>query len=279
LILGQFAATTAPSVAEMFALRHTFAADAGHTSTLLTFKMQVAFRRHAVTPERFGGAVSAASASTSNMLALMEAWSQLSTHLQQRPQPESVISSDDVSSDASTDASDASYASDSSSDAETSQLILAALKLAVRSLSRTVSDNSTSSGSSGGNSSPSTGFLQDRPPAGNDPALPAVQRSLALAVALAELYAAGLPLDGASIAAGIVAEAVDVSALHINTVQAKLGHEVAALVHDVLAVRHAPERTQSYDDASSRCAGLLWFVPNPVLGYVGAATSLLFKAP
>lgn len=183
------------------------------------------------------------------MLALMEAWSQLSTHLQQRLHPESVISSGEYSSDASTDAADASYSGDSSSsDAETSQLILAALKLAVRSLSRTVSDPSTSSSSFGGSSNPSTGFLQDAP----GPALPAVQRSLALAVALAELYAAGLPLDGASIAAGIVAEAVDVSALHISTVQAKLGPEVAALVHDVLAVRHAPERTQSYDDASSR---------------------------
>lgn len=188
----------------------------------------------------------------------MEAWSQLSTHLQQRPQPESLISSDGFSSDASTDASDASYTNDSSSsDAETSQLILAALKLAVRSLSRTVSDPSTSSSSFGGTSSSSTGF-----PAGDGPALPAVQRSLALAVALAELYAAGLPLDGASIAAGIVAEAVDVSVLHINTVQAKLGPEVAALVHDVLAVRHAPERTHSYDDASSRCAGLLKLCPS-----------------
>jgi hypothetical protein len=237
--------------------------------------MQVAVRRHAATPERFGGAVPAPSASTSNMLALMEAWSQLSTHLQQRPQPESLISSDEFSSDASTDASDASYTSDSSSsDAETSQLILAALKLAVRSLSRTVSDPSTSSGSFGGSTSPSTGFLQDRPPAGDDPALPAVQRSLALAVALAELYAAGLPLDGASIAAGIVAEAVDVSGLHITTVQAKLGQEVAALVHDVLAVRHAPERTQSYDDASSRCAGLLWLVSDPVVGCASTATCL-----
>jgi (p)ppGpp synthase/HD superfamily hydrolase len=118
-------------------------------------------------------------------------------------------------------------------------------------LSRTVADSSTSGDSSssifGGNSTSTSTH------AGHSvPTLPAVKRSLALAVALAELYASGLPLDGASIAAGIVAEAVDVSALHINTVQAKLGPEVAALVHDVLAVRHAPERAQSYDDASSR---------------------------
>jgi hypothetical protein len=81
---------------------------------------------------------------------------------------------------------------------------------------------------------------------------PAVQRSLALAAALAELYANGLPLDAASIAAGIVAEAVDVAALHIRSVQAKLGPEVAGLVHDVLAVRHATDRLQLYDDANSR---------------------------
>lgn len=193
----------------------------------------------------------------------MEAWSQLSAHLQQRQQPESVINSEDYSSDgSSTDSADAApfppTGDSSSSDADTSQLILAALKLAVRSLSRTVAPEQQPSTSSSGSSGPAFGGNSS---AGSSPAgtptggraLPAVQRSLALAVALAELYAAGLPLDGASIAAGIVAEAVDVSALHVNTVQAMLGPEVAALVHDVLAVRHAPERTQSYDDASSRC--------------------------
>ena len=199
------------------------------------------------------------------MLALMQAWGQLSLHLQQRPQP-AVINSSTSGSEDFFDSTDASYSPaatlDSSSSsgaedpAETSQLILAALKLAVRSLSRTVSaSDSAGNGPSifGGNTFPST--AQHSPhgnPAGEGPALPAVQRSLALAVALAELYAAGMPLDGASIAAGIVAEAVDVSALHINTVQAKLGPEVAALVHDVLGVRHAPERMETYDDGSSR---------------------------
>lgn len=201
-----------------------------------------------------GAAVPAASGSADSMLALMEAWSQLSTHLQQRPQPESIISIAEESSDASTDMGDTPWPgpSSGSSNADTSQMILSALKLAVRSLSRAaVQQGADGAGLSMhfvGNSNPSTAGTS----AGNGPALPAVQRSLTLAVALAELYASGMPLDGASIAAGIVAEAVDVSALHINTVQAKLGAEVAALVHDVLAVRHAPERTQSYDDASSR---------------------------
>jgi hypothetical protein len=35
-------------------------------------------------------------------------------------------------------------------------------------------------------------------------------------------------------------------------VAAKLGSEVAALVHDVLAVRHAPDRVALYDEPSSR---------------------------
>lgn len=201
------------------------------------------------------------------MLALMEAWSQLSTHLQQRPQPESSISSAEESSDGSSDMGDMPWpgTSSGSSNADTSQLILSALKLAVSSLSRAaVQQGADSAGLSmqfGGNSSPST----EGTPAGSGPALPAVQRSLTLAVALAELYAAGMPLDGASIAAGIVAEAVDVSALHINTVQAKLGAEVAALVHDVLAVRHAPERTQSYDDASSRWGMTIYMTQSNVL--------------
>lgn len=163
--------------------------------------------------------------SPSGMVALMEAWGHLSTRLQQQPSTDS--------------ASAADSASDESSDDATTQLILSALKLAVRSLSRVPSSTGSTDSSSYDSSSRGT--------------KPAVQRSLALAAALAELYANGLPLDAASVAAGIVADAVDAAALHIRTVQAKLGSEVAGLVHDVLAVRHAPDRAQIYDDANSRC--------------------------
>lgn len=207
----------------------------------------VVARSSSATNTNNAAAASSATNTNTSMLALMEAWGQLSAHLQQRPQPPSLssssLSSDEESSlDSADGGAGGSSSSSSSTSADTSQLILAALKLAVRSLSRTVADTHATQQqqdvSAGGSSS--------------GPALPAVQRSLTLAVALAELYAAGLPLDGASIAAGIVAEAVDESALHINTVQAKLGPEVAALVHDVLAVRHAPDRLHSYDDGSSR---------------------------
>lgn len=156
------------------------------------------------------------------MVALMEAWGHLSTRLQ--PNNSTGSSSD-------------------SEDSVISQLILSALKLAVRSLSRASADNTTGSYDSGSFDSATALGTSSKP---------AVQRSLALAAALAELYANGLPLDAASIAAGIVADAVDAAALHIRTVQAKLGQEVAGLVHDVLAVRHAPDRAQIYDDANSR---------------------------
>lgn len=155
------------------------------------------------------------------MVALMEAWDHLSTRLQQPN---------------ITAAATAESSLDESADDATTQLILSALKLAVRSLSR-VPDSPSSTASYSITSSTSK---------------PAVQRSLALAAALAELYANGLPLDAASIAAGIVADAVDAALLHIRTVQAKLGQEVAGLVHDVLAVRHAPDKAQIYDDANSR---------------------------
>eukprot|EP00878_Enallax_costatus_P026553 GHUV01028499.1.p1 GENE.GHUV01028499.1~~GHUV01028499.1.p1 ORF type:complete len:226 (+),score=52.05 GHUV01028499.1:882-1559(+) len=154
------------------------------------------------------------------MVALMEAWSHLSAHLQQsNTEP----------------AGTAEPSLDESTDDATTQLILSALKLAVRSLSRVPGSSSSTTYNSSANSS----------------AKPAAQRSLALAAALAELYANGLPLDAASIAAGIVADAVDTAALHIRTVHAKLGQEVAGLVHDVLAVRHAPDKVEAYDDANS----------------------------
>jgi (p)ppGpp synthase/HD superfamily hydrolase len=78
------------------------------------------------------------------------------------------------------------------------------------------------------------------------------ERALGLAAALADLAGAGLPVDAAIIAAAIVADAVDARLLHIRSVEAKLGPEVAGLVHDALAVRHAPERVELYDDEASR---------------------------
>jgi hypothetical protein len=165
----------------------------------------------------------------SGIVSLMQAWGQLSTRLQQPAAP-----ADPSAGAAARQSNTAAGQSNAAAEDDVTQLILSALKLAVRSLSRVPA--------AAGSSNPASSNR------------PAVQRSLALAAALAELYANGLPLDAASIAAGIVAEAVDVAALHIRSVQAKLGPEVAGLVHDVLAVRHATDRVQLYDDAHSRCA-------------------------
>jgi hypothetical protein len=79
------------------------------------------------------------------------------------------------------------------------------------------------------------------------------ERALGLAAALADLAAAGAPLDAPCIAAGVVADAVGLRLLHIRSVEAKLGPEVAGLVHDMLAVRRAPERVELYDDEAARC--------------------------
>jgi hypothetical protein len=166
----------------------------------------------------------------SGIVSLMQAWGQLSTRLQQPAAP----ADPSARGQSNTAAGQSNTQSNAAAEDDVTQLILSALKLAVRSLSRVPA--------AAGSTSPASSNR------------PAVQRSLALAAALAELYANGLPLDAASIAAGIVAEAVDVAALHIRSVQAKLGPEVAGLVHDVLAVRHATDRVQLYDDANSRCA-------------------------
>jgi hypothetical protein len=171
----------------------------------------------------------------SGIVSLMQAWGQLSTRLQQPAAPA------EPSTGAAAGPTAAGQSSAASED-DVTQLILSALKLAVRSLSRVPAAADSGNPASSGRASSNR---------------PAVQRSLALAAALAELYGNGLPLDAASIAAGIVAEAVDVAALHIRSVQAKLGPEVAGLVHDVLAVRHATDRVQLYDDANSRWVGLL----------------------
>lgn len=105
------------------------------------------------------------------------------------------------------------------------EVILNALKLAVRS-------------------------LQSIPPR-RDGRTP-VERSIDLAATLADLCSCGLPLDADCIAAGIVAEAVELQYLNIRTVSAKLGPAVAVLVTDILEVRRAPETVELYDDVSSR---------------------------
>ncbi|GFR40563.1 hypothetical protein Agub_g1139 [Astrephomene gubernaculifera] len=88
--------------------------------------------------------------------------------------------------------------------------------------------------------------LQSAPPRrdGRTPATRAVQ----LASTLADLCAAGLPLDAAAMCAGVVAEAAELGALGHDVIRAQLGPGVAALVHDMLRVREAPQRIEVLDD-------------------------------
>jgi hypothetical protein len=82
-----------------------------------------------------------------------------------------------------------------------------------------------------------------------------LQRALDLAARLAELCAAGVPFDAHCIAAGVLAEAVDLRLCSVPLLEARLGPGVAALAHDILAVRHAPERLDVLDDSSCRWGG------------------------
>ena len=117
----------------------------------------------------------------------------------------------------------------------TESLIISALKLALASLG------------TGGHRS-SAAWSQRQRPDGREP----MARAVDLGAALADLSAAGVPLDAEAIAAGIVLEAVEAGGLRIETVRERLGPGVAALVHDTLRIRTAPERVELYDDVASR---------------------------
>ncbi|KAK9842544.1 hypothetical protein WJX81_005255 [Elliptochloris bilobata] len=76
-------------------------------------------------------------------------------------------------------------------------------------------------------------------------------RALSIASTLADLASQGLPLDADSIAAGIVAEAVQRGRLPLPTVEARLGPTAAGLTADILKVRGLPARADLYDDAQA----------------------------
>lgn len=117
-------------------------------------------------------------------------------------------------------------------------LIISALKLALASLAE------------GGHRPPAWG--QSQPQRQRPDRREPMARAVDLGAALADLSAAGVPLDAEAIAAGIVLEAVECGGLGIDAVRARLGPGVAALVHDTLRIRTAPERVELYDDVASR---------------------------
>ncbi len=85
-------------------------------------------------------------------------------------------------------------------------------------------------------------------PDGRSPSTRAVQ----LACLLADLVAAGLPLDAAAMSAGVVAEAAAGGWLGHEQIAQHLGGGVAALVHDIVRVRLAPQRIELFDDNAAR---------------------------
>lgn len=85
-----------------------------------------------------------------------------------------------------------------------------------------------------------------------------VARALDIAAGLADLCGSGLPLDAESIAAAVLGDAMQLGLLDIRTVEARLGMNVASLLHDLLRVREAGEKVELYDDDASRsvsCCG------------------------
>ena len=93
--------------------------------------------------------------------------------------------------------------------------------------------------------------LLQQAPARADGRMPA-ERAVQLASTLADLCAAGLPLDAEAIAAGVIVEVADTAFLDGATLEAKLGRNVATLVHDLLRLHHAPNLVDLYDDEASR---------------------------
>ncbi len=158
-----------------------------------------------------------------SMVQLMGAWGKLSRLIEQQAALWQQPSS----------SSSSSSGSSSATGNQPTALILNALKLAV-------------------------GCLRDAP-ARRDGRTP-VERALDLAAQLAGLCSSGLPLDAACIAAGIVAEAVELRRLHIRVVEVKLGTDVAALVRDILRVRSTPQMVQLHDDDASRWGNGLYAV-------------------
>jgi hypothetical protein len=158
-------------------------------------------------------------ADTQPIVQLMGAWKKLAQRIVQQ----SGVSCETSNSDAAD--SKASAVGASALDANSADLLLRALTLAVS-------------------------CLRSAPPRRNGRT--PLERSLELALALMDLRGAGVPLDGVCIAAGLVAEAVELSYVNPAAVEDKLGVSTAALVHDILKVRAAPEIVELYDDKASR---------------------------
>ncbi len=81
-----------------------------------------------------------------------------------------------------------------------------------------------------------------------------VQQLLAVALQLADLSAAGLPLDASAVAAGLLAESVHRGQLSLPAVETAVGSDLAHLLSEVATVHNLTAAVDVYDDATSRSA-------------------------
>jgi hypothetical protein len=79
-----------------------------------------------------------------------------------------------------------------------------------------------------------------------------LQQLLGVALHLADLSSAGLPLDTATIAAGVLAEPLCSGRLRLATVAATVGPEVARLLEHLAAVHSLPAAVDVYEDSTCR---------------------------
>ena len=79
-----------------------------------------------------------------------------------------------------------------------------------------------------------------------------VQQLLAVALQLADLSAAGLPLDASAVAAGLLAEVVHRGQLSLPAVETAVGPDLAHLLAEVATVHNLTAAVDVYDDATSR---------------------------
>jgi GTP pyrophosphokinase len=80
-----------------------------------------------------------------------------------------------------------------------------------------------------------------------------VSRSIGLACSLADLQTYGIPaaLDRDALAACLLIDSVECGSISIETVEARLGDEVASIITDCLRIKTAPSRVELYDDVAS----------------------------
>lgn len=129
-------------------------------------------------------------------------------------------------------------------------ILLAAIRLVLASASSTAIMPRMSSGSIAPHDS--SYHADTSPDQREDEAPMALNKLLGVALHLADLSSAGLPLDTTAIAAGLLAEPVCSGRLSVAAVRAAVAPEVALLIEHVVAVHSLPAAVDVYDDSTCR---------------------------